>query len=169
MDKSASLWLEQVRRRQELMDRVMEKCGVDALKAVRAQNGDGYFEARAKCRACVHEDNCRNWCLTASELLPPSLCPNANFFRACRQPPLNEHAILNSSTLVKRWEQAPNASFEQRASSELLKLIWKLRWLGEDDDANKARTQLNRILARLQVLSGVPCAPLTSGMLNDTD
>lgn len=65
--------------------------------------------------------------------------------------------------------QAPNASFEQQASGELLKLIWKLRWLGEDDDANKARTQLNRILARLQVLGGVPCAAITFGIPNDTD
>lgn len=169
MDKSTSLWLEQVRRRQELMDCVMEKCGVDVLKSVRAQNGDGFFEARAKCRVCAHEDNCRSWCLKASQLLPPSFCPNANFFRACRQPPLNGHATLNSNTLVKRWEQAPNASFEQQASGELLKLIWKLRWLGEDDDANKARTQLNRILARLQVLGGVPCAALTFGIPNDTD
>lgn len=123
----------------------------------------------AKCRVCAHEDNCRSWCLKASQLLPPSFCPNANFFRACRQPPLNGHATLNSNTLVKRWEQAPNASFEQQASGELLKLIWKLRWLGEDDDANKARTQLNRILARLPVLGGVPCAAITFGIPNDTD
>jgi hypothetical protein len=46
MDNSTSLWLKQIRRRQELMDSVIEKCGVDVLKAVRAENGDGFFAAR---------------------------------------------------------------------------------------------------------------------------
>ena len=53
MDNSTSLWLKQIRRRQELMDSVIEKCGVDVLKAVRAANGDGFFAARGKCLAIV--------------------------------------------------------------------------------------------------------------------
>ena len=82
MGNVTSLWLEQIRRREELMDRVMEKCGVDALRAVRAQNGDAFFAARAECLACTHEVDCRNWCSETSDRLPPIFCPNADFFRA---------------------------------------------------------------------------------------
>jgi Family of unknown function (DUF6455) len=171
MDNSTSLWLKQIRRRQELMDSVMEKCGVDVLKAVRAANGDGFFAARGKCRDCVREEDCRNWWLNASEL-PPNFCPNADFFRACKREdhPLNEHLTQRCGTVIKRRHQRPTASFEQRASSELLKLIWKLRWLGEETEANKALMQLTRILARMQVLARAPCtANNTLGMVNDTD
>ena len=171
MDNSTSLWLKRIRRRQELIDSVMEKCGVDVLKAVRAENGDGFFAARGKCRDCVREDDCRNWWLNASEL-PPNFCPNADFFRACKREdhPLNEHLTLRCGTVIKRRHQRPMASFEQRASSELLKLIWKLRWLGEENEANKAPMQLTRILARMQVLARAPCtANSTLGMVNDTD
>jgi uncharacterized protein DUF6455 len=171
MDNSTSPWLHQIRRRQELMDSVMEKFGVDVLNAVRAENGDGFFAARAKCRECVHEDDCRNWCFKASELLPPNFCPNADFFCACKRegPAPDKHLTLNCGTVI-RWHQPPSASFEQRASRELLKLIWKLRWLGEEDEANKARMQLTRILARVQLLGRVPCTSNSSvGMLNDTD
>jgi hypothetical protein len=169
MDNSTSLWLEHVRRRQALMDRVMEKCAVDVLKAARDQNGDAFFTARAKCLACTHEADCRNWCLETSERLPPIFCPNADFFRACKRPPPNEHATIISNASVKRRKQPSHAPFEARASRELIKLIWKLRWLGEDAEANNATTQLNRILARQQVVTGVPRAASTCGMLNETD
>jgi hypothetical protein len=38
----------------------------------------------------------------------------------------------------------PNGSFEQRASSELVKLVWKLRWISEEEEAKKAQMQLER-------------------------
>jgi hypothetical protein len=174
MDNSASIWMKQVRRRQELMDGVMEKSRVDVLTAVRAEGGEAFFLARAKCRDCLHEDDCRNWWLEASESLrlPPNFCPNAVFFRTCKREyhPLNKHPTLSCDTVVKRRERSPHASFEQRASRELLNLICKLRWLGEDDEAKNAQMQLNRILARLQLLNRSPCASDNIlGMLNDTD
>jgi hypothetical protein len=169
MDNSTSLWLERVRRRQALMDRVIEKCAVDVLKAVRAQNGDAFFTARAWCLACPHEADCRNWCVETSERLPPIFCPNADFFRACRRPPPDKHETIISNVSVKRRKQPSHAPFEERASKELIKLIWKLRWLGEDAEANNARRQLNRILARQQVVTGAPHAASTCGMLNETD
>jgi hypothetical protein len=168
MDNSTSLWLERVRGRQALMDRVMEKCAVDVLKVVRAQNGDAFFAARARCLACTHEADCRDRRLETPDRLPPIFCPNADFFRACSRPPPNEHATIISNISVKR-RKPPNASFEERASEELIKLIWKFRWLGEDAEANNARRQLNRILARQQVVTGVPRAASTWGTLNDTD
>jgi hypothetical protein len=146
----------------------MEKCAVDVLKAARAQNGDAFFAARAKCLACTHEADCRNWCLETSEQLPPIFCPNVDFFRAYRRPHLKEQSTT-SDTSGKSRKWSSHGSFEEQASRELLKLIWKLRWLGEDAEANNATRQLNRILARQQVVTGTPRAASTCGMLNDTD
>jgi len=168
MDNASPLWLNQVRYRQGLMDSMMEKCGVDVLEAVRAENGDAFFSARAKCRDCVHEDDCRNWCLES----PPNFCANAEYFRMCKGEdyPLDEHTTLSRGTIVAGRHSLPTESFEQRASRELLKLIAKLRWLGEDDEANQAHMQLTRILARMQLLDGAPyAADVAVGMLNDTD
>jgi Family of unknown function (DUF6455) len=69
METSTLSWLKQILRRQELMDRVMEKCGVDVLAAIRADKGQVFFEARAKCRECPHDVACRDWWLESSEEL----------------------------------------------------------------------------------------------------
>jgi hypothetical protein len=158
MDTSTPSWLKQILRRQELMDSVMQTSGVDVLTAIRADNGQAFFEARAKCRVCLHERDCRNWWLESCEALrqPPNFCPNANFFRACKR----ENYPLS--------REPPNGPFEQRASSELVKLIWKLRWIGEGEEVKEAQMQLARIQARMQALR-VPYAGSALGMLNDTD
>lgn len=54
MGTSAPSWLRQILRRQKLMDSVMQTSGVDVLTAIRADNGQAFFEARAKCRVCLH-------------------------------------------------------------------------------------------------------------------
>jgi Family of unknown function (DUF6455) len=177
MDTATPSWLKEVLGRQELMDRVMEKSGVDVLTAVRADNGQAFFEARAKCRDCPHESACRDWWLESSEelRLPPNFCSNANFFRACkhenhplsRDPPSRALALAAGGTSVGR-PKPPNVPFEQRASSELVKLIWKLRWIGGEEEAKEAQRQLARIQARMQVLR-IPYACSALGMLNDTD
>jgi hypothetical protein len=174
MDTSS--WLKQVLRRQELMDSVMEKCGVDALTAIRGDNGQAFFEARAKCRDCLHESDCRNWWLESSEAerLPPNFCPNAKFFCACkrenqalsRDPPSPAVVLAAGGKFGK--PKPPNVSFEQRASTELIKLIWKLRWIGKEEEAKDAGMQLARIQARMQLYL-VPHACSAPGMLNDTD
>ena len=74
----------EVRRRQELMDHMMQRLGVDVLVAVRANEGQAFVEARAKCRNCLHESACRNWLESPGTLpFPPDFCPNADFFRTC--------------------------------------------------------------------------------------
>lgn len=128
MDTSTP-WLNQVLRRQELMDSVMGRCGVHVLTAVRADNGQAFFEARAKCRDCLDESDCRNWWLASSEAerLPPNFCPNANFFRACkreihalsRNPTSPALALPMGGTFVGE-PKPPNVSFEQQASRELI-------------------------------------------------
>ena len=171
MDTSTPSWLKEVFRRQELMDSVMQKSGVDVLTAIRADNGQAFFEARTKCRVCPHERDCRNWWLESCETLrlPPNFCPNASFFRACKR---ENHSLktrsTNAGSNISQGTFAPNLPFEQRASSELIKLIWKLRWIGEEKEAEEAQMQLARIQARMQVLR-VPYAGSPPGMLNDTD
>jgi hypothetical protein len=172
MDTSTPSWLTQALRQQELMDQMMERVGVDVLTTVRADNGQAFFDARAKCRDCRHESDCRNW-LELSETLrvPPYFCPNANFFRACtleehplRDDPPRPAGVAGGKPVGKA--KPLNVSFEQRASNELGKLVWKLRWLGEEEEVNKAQMQRARILARLE-LYGMPYAHIA--MLNDTD
>lgn len=74
----------QVLHRQELMDEMIERLGVDVLTAVRKDNGQAFVRARTRCRYCLHESECRQW-LDSSPILPlpPDFCPNANFFRSC--------------------------------------------------------------------------------------
>jgi hypothetical protein len=76
---------QQALRRHALMDYMMETSGVDLPTAVRA--GDAFVKARAKCRACSHEDDCRAWILEGGGALrqPPDFCANAEFFRACKR------------------------------------------------------------------------------------
>jgi Family of unknown function (DUF6455) len=74
----------QVRRRQELMDHMVQRLGVDLLTAICADQGQAFVEARGRCRNCLHESECRNWLESSEALpLPPDFCPNTNFFRKC--------------------------------------------------------------------------------------
>jgi hypothetical protein len=71
-------------QRQELMDQMMLRLGVDLVTAVGVDKGAAFVEARSKCRHCPHESECRVW-LTASEARPvlPGFCPNGCFFQRC--------------------------------------------------------------------------------------
>jgi hypothetical protein len=74
----------QVRRREELMDQMMQTLGVDVLTAIRLDRGQSFVDARARCRECLHESECRIWLDLPQGLpSPPDFCPNANFFRSC--------------------------------------------------------------------------------------
>jgi len=74
----------QIRRRQELMDQMMQTLGVDVLTAVRLDSGQTFVRARARCRDCLRESECRKWLdRPQGSPLPPDFCPNADFFRSC--------------------------------------------------------------------------------------
>jgi hypothetical protein len=78
--------LEQVLRRQRLIDQMMETCAVDALSVVRKDGGLAFLEARTKCRYCLHENACREWLrFTTDAERAPAFCPNAEFFASCRR------------------------------------------------------------------------------------
>jgi hypothetical protein len=86
MSNSRLLWQtpEQLQRRYELMDRMMQKRGVDADAALGVDGGLVFTEARAKCRYCLHEETCRRWLTIKAPRRSPDFCPNAAFFLSCR-------------------------------------------------------------------------------------
>ena len=61
MSNSRLLWAtsKQLRRRFNLMDRMMQKREVDLCAALEVDGGLAFIEARAKCRYCLHEEECR--------------------------------------------------------------------------------------------------------------
>lgn len=86
MSNSRLLWAtpEQLRQRHELMDGMMETCGVDVPAALRVDGGLAFIEARAKCRYCLHAGVCRHWLASDAPQTSPDFCPNSAFFRTCR-------------------------------------------------------------------------------------
>jgi len=87
MPIATSQWpmFSKVLRRQELMDDMIERCGVDVLDLIRKDRGQSFAEARAKCRLCPRVGTCRQWLLSPDGELswPPDFCPNARVFRTC--------------------------------------------------------------------------------------
>jgi hypothetical protein len=77
--------LREVLRRQELMDDVMERCGIDVLALIHVDRGQSFARARARCRSCLFARTCREWLLAPCGALasPPDFCPNADLFRIC--------------------------------------------------------------------------------------
>jgi hypothetical protein len=69
-------------RKQALMDEMMEAQGVDLLAAVKA--GEAFVRARANCRNCDCEGECRDWFLEGSGE-PADFCPNEEFFAALKR------------------------------------------------------------------------------------
>ena len=86
MSNSRLLWPtpEQLSRRLDLMDRMMQKRGVDICAARGVDGGMAFNEARAKCRYCLHEEACRRWLTIRAPRTNPDFCPNAAFFLSCR-------------------------------------------------------------------------------------
>lgn len=87
MSNSRLLWPtpEQLSRRFDLMDMMMEKRGVDVCTALDIDGGLAFIEARAKCRYCVHEEACRRWLTLRTPRTAPDFCPNVKFFNTCRR------------------------------------------------------------------------------------
>jgi hypothetical protein len=70
----------------ELMDRMLQRLGVDEAALARLDGGMGLYEARTRCLACRNERACRAWLEGWTSPADPSeFCPNAAFFARCRQ------------------------------------------------------------------------------------
>jgi Family of unknown function (DUF6455) len=85
MSNSRLLWStqKQLRRRYELMERMMQKRGVDTNAARCVDGGLAFLQAHAKCRYCLHEEACRRWLTIRAPRTSPDFCPNAAFFLTC--------------------------------------------------------------------------------------
>jgi len=76
--------LERVLRHVELMDRMMERIGVDPALAARIDGGSAWYDARTRCIGCCREAACHAWLAEAGPSAePPGFCANAPFLRAC--------------------------------------------------------------------------------------
>jgi hypothetical protein len=75
-----------VMRQAELMDRMMERLGINPAAAVRLEKGTIWYEARSRCIACHRERQCQDWLKRAPSeppMDPPDFCQNSAFFRRC--------------------------------------------------------------------------------------
>lgn len=79
--------LNRVLRRAALMDGVMQRVGADYDAARSLDGGTAWFEGRVKCIACGRERECLEWLAHSQATAcpaPPRFCPNAAYFRRCR-------------------------------------------------------------------------------------
>ena len=123
----------EVLRRQALMDDMMERCGIDMVDLIRRDNGQSFAEARAKCRSCMSEMDCRAWLLTSGTIAaasPPEFCPNAALLRGC----------LEDTAEVRM--------------RELAALVSKLRWIGMEEEAVRLQKQTDQIRRRQNIRFG---------------
>jgi hypothetical protein len=70
--------------RQEAMDDMMARCGVDLLALIGKDGGKSYVEARSRCRGCSTVKACCDWLLTTDDSTPSEpqdFCPNSGLFR----------------------------------------------------------------------------------------
>jgi hypothetical protein len=73
--------LERIFRHAELLDRMLERLGIDAVAAARLDGGMARYEARTKCIGCCRERQCSEWLARSAPGEWPEFCCNAEFFR----------------------------------------------------------------------------------------
>jgi hypothetical protein len=82
-----------VLRQAELMDRMLQRLGVDPAVAARLENGMAWYEARSQCIDCHSEPQCKEWLKRAPvepSIEPPAFCHNFAFFRRCKPGPASD-------------------------------------------------------------------------------
>ncbi len=73
-----------VLRQAAMMDRMMQRAGVEPGVAVRLDKGCAYYAARTRCIECPVADRCHAWLDDPQGgPLPPEYCPNVAFFQRC--------------------------------------------------------------------------------------
>jgi hypothetical protein len=78
--------LNRILQHAELMDRMMERVGIDRAAAIRLENGMAWYDARTRCIACHSGQQCQYWLERAAVepcVGPPDFCLNSAFFRRC--------------------------------------------------------------------------------------
>lgn len=73
----------QVDRRARLLDRIIERLGIEPAAAARRDDGRAIAEARTACLHCPDAQTCEAWLNAARGGLPvpPPSCPNRSFFK----------------------------------------------------------------------------------------
>ncbi len=66
----------------ELMDRMMERIGVDPTESARVDGGLAWQEARTKCLFCRRIGTCCKW-FEGPQTTSAEFCPNFRFFCSC--------------------------------------------------------------------------------------
>ena len=68
----------------EMMDRMMQRMGVNPTEAARVDGGLAYLEARTKCLFCRRIGTCCRWLESSdAQTTPIDFCQNSEFFRSC--------------------------------------------------------------------------------------
>ena len=73
-----------LRQRPELMDRMMQRMGVNQTEAARVDGGLAWLEARTKCLFCRRIGTCCKWIESSdAQTTPANFCQNYEFYRSC--------------------------------------------------------------------------------------
>lgn len=87
--------LDRVLSQAELMDRMIERVGVNPAVVARLDHGTAWYAARTRCIECRHVRECRAWVDGSTPgTPPPDFCPNAALFRACQSEVLRDRGIV---------------------------------------------------------------------------
>jgi hypothetical protein len=93
--------LKRVLRKAEQIDRMLQCVGVDPARAVRLDKGMAWYEARLRCIACIHDDQCRGWIaerLGQTPSAPPAFCPNAELFASLAEEAAIQHVVGHAAS-----------------------------------------------------------------------
>jgi hypothetical protein len=87
--------LDRVFSQAELMDRMIERVGINPAVVARLDRGMTWYAARTRCIECCHARECRAWVDDGRpSAAPPDFCPNAALFQSCRSEVLRDGGIV---------------------------------------------------------------------------
>jgi Family of unknown function (DUF6455) len=87
--------LDHVLAQADLMDRMIDRVGVNPAVVARLDRGMTWYAARTRCIECSHSRECRAWVDgTAAGTAPPDFCPNGKLFESCQSEVLRDRGLV---------------------------------------------------------------------------
>jgi len=87
--------LDHVLSQADLMDRMIDRVGVNPAVVARLDRGMTWYAARTRCIECSHSRECRTWVDgTAAGTAPPDFCPNGRLFESCQSEVLRDRGLV---------------------------------------------------------------------------
>ena len=87
--------LDHVLAQADLMDRMIERVGVNPAVVARLDRGMTWYAARTRCVECNHSRECRAWVNgSAPGTSPPGFCPNAALFQSCQSEVVRDRGLV---------------------------------------------------------------------------